>query len=284
MKKSSKTKSKTQTVTNAQMLTATFALLLANGFALVTLPAKTPVVNCPVQLKSSYFCQFKKGVPGYRQFIYTCPNGKSFQVSGSCRTADSVRQLALKVCKEKKYCALSKSSLKESKISPQKEIQKLSEQQKGGVISQSIKNYVDVGFIGRPEESVSFSFDKENRGILTIQYINRGPADVLVSTNESQRARVLITLLDQSQQPLRFEPESFMPVLESGKSVKTSFQISPETQEKIISGEAKFFKVELIVGKREVGDQGVFDADITNNMIIIPILTTSFSVTENSVK
>lgn len=283
VKKSLKTKSKVQTVTTRQILTATFALLLANGFALASLPSKNvgiaPLANCPIRLTKSYFCQVKKGISGYRQFTYTCPSGKSFQISGSCRTEESILAMATKVCKESKLCVAPKAPLRLNPIVP-KVVPMVVTPKTGSIQSKSIvaapTPYSDVAFIGRPEENVTFSVDKEKNYEVTVEYINRGPGDLQVVEDELQRSKISLTLLDKNQQPILFEPETFIPVLAKGEQMKTVFRLSSLSREKVLSGEAEFVKVELKVGERKIGGLGAFDPDIENNVTIVPV--TSFSV------
>lgn len=278
-----RTRVRTSTVTNTQIMLATLAAFLANGFALAAVPAtkvntKPPVLSCKAEIiASARICQYGKNVAGFRSFSYRCPNGKTYNVSTSCRSRELMQKLANDNCEKRKDCAAvvakpvtvpTPPALKFTIVSGQT-IKNIGSPSPGVIKLQ--QSFVDLAFVGRPEENINFSFDKENNGVLTVQYINRGPGDLQVSTDESQRAKVLITLLNQSQQLILFEPESFMPVLARGESVKTSFQISPEGIQKIMSGEAKFFKVELKVGNRKVGDQGIFDPDILNNTSIFNI-------------
>lgn len=296
VKKNLKTKSKVQTVTTRQIFVATLALLFANGFALATLPAKNvgivPVANCPIRLTKSYFCQVKKGVSGYRQFTYTCPSGKSFELKGACRTQESVLEFASKICREAKSCVAPKAVLKVDelgakalpKVSPPVEkpvaVPPKSGMIQSGTLSKIISaapvSYVDVGFLGRPEENITFLMDKANNYDVTVEYINRGPGDLQISDNEMQRSKILLTLLDKNQQPIFFEPESFMPVIGKGQHVKTDFRLSSDSIQKILSGEAQFVKVELKVGERKIGDLGVFDPNIENNVMIAPLSSSSF--------
>jgi hypothetical protein len=291
VKKTLRTKSKVQTVTTRQILTATFALLVANGFALATLPAKNvgiaPVANCPIRLTKSYFCQVKKGVSGYRQYTYTCPSGKSVQVSGACRTQDSVLAMAAKVCRETKSCVAPKAAMRVgtptvSKLQNPALVAPKAISVQPGAFTKTISAapspapYSDIAFMGRPEENITLSIDNANNYDVTVEYINRGPGDLQISDNEMQRSKILLTLLDKNQQPIFFEPESFMPVIAKGQHMKTDFRLSSDSIQKITSGEAQFVKVELKVGERKIGDIGAFDPDIENNVTIAPL--SSFAI------
>ena len=273
MKRKLKTKSKVQTVTNVQIFTATFALLLANGFALALMPIKynfkLPPVNCSVRLQKSYFCELKKGVGGYKDFTATCPNGKTVQISGACRTEESVREMAVKICKEKKMCVVAKAETGSPAL-------KLTPKALGNLAPKLLDN-ADIAFVGRPDQFVTFYDTGDSIPRVKVQFMNRGPAVLPRSLDVSGGTKMVLTLLDGTQAPANVANavrQTELPALLSNSSAELSFAFDRLLSYNLSSNKVKFLKIEILVGDRKVGDLGVFDPDLSNNTIIVEIPTT----------
>lgn len=269
-----KVQTKTRTITNTQLLLASVAALLANGLALAAVPVKMPKpavqkLSCtPTITSSERSCRLRGGAEGFRNFVFTCPNGRSFRVNTSCRTAESTKVLATKTCSQKRYCvaANSTTSAVES-TAPRSETQPSSRAYNPEVA----QDFSDLAFVGRPEANFILDIKSKEKPTLTIHYTNRGPAALPGTESVQGGTRVVVSLLDEKQDPLLFEPESFLPPAGSGQSVDLVLQLSESAAELFATENVKFIKAELKVGERVVGGTGAFDPDITNNSQIVDI-------------
>lgn len=287
-----RTRVRTTTVTNTQIMLATLAAFLANGFALAALPvtkvnAKPPVISCKAEIiASARICQYRKNVAGFRSFSYRCPNGKTYNVSTSCRSRELMQKLANDNCEKRKDCAAVVA--KPVTAPTPKAVTDQAPPVSPPVLKPSIKNIVspslgtiklqqslaDIAFIGRPEENFTFYQAPDGQMKVKVRFTNRGPAVLPASAKVTGGTSLKLTFLNYMQQEIPGEPHVFqaeLPSLTSGQSFEKVFIIDLSTYQRIAMGPLKYVRAELTVGNREVGATGIFDPDISNNTLIFDI-------------
>lgn len=286
------TKIHTEVVTGTQIALATMALLTAGGFALASVPVKKvaelkPMLNCSATLtKTAGNCTLKNGQPGYKEFAYTCPNGKSYHTVGICRTQESFLSNATQGCTRLKYCV---ASVPARPVSPPlAAVRPVVPPVYGGYgynqpAPSIIKyynpapvssNFSDIAFVGRPEENITFEKYGTQGPLIKVHVTNRGPAALPASEKVDGGTRITLAFMNEKQEQVSVEKNLFtseLPEIASGQPFDKTFEITPATYNAMRKGDIKFVKVEVTIGNRIAGNTGIFDPDIMNNILIMGV-------------
>lgn len=262
----SPTKTRTRSVTSTQMALATLALVASGSFALATIPVQNKLAKnslvCTAQITSrAKPCKIKKQ-DGFREYRYTCPNGKKFKFTGACRTEATELVEATKNCSKKKYC-----------VAPTPEIPPVADYQpQQGYIPPAVNdeerpNFPDIAFIGRPEESVSF-YMENGEAKMKVHYVNRGS----VAFAQNYESSVRVTFLNDRQEPnenVNVQTEQ-LALLGPGQSFDNVWRLN----EMQLEG-SRYVKVELITTQ---GDRApIQDLNLQNNMVVVQIPAVPFA-------
>ncbi len=261
---SAQTKTKIKSITTPHIIVATFAAFAAGSVALATVPMQInnniaqSGLNCVAQITSKTKpCTVKKAA-AFREYRYTCPNGKKFRATGVCRTEKAMLTAALKTCTTKKYCVAVVPP-----ATPENEIIPLGAQ----------AHFPDLAFLGRPEENVHFYTDSAGNAKMRVHYSNRGDVP-LVEHQTPNVVRVTFLNAEQQADPSRTPQTQPLALLAAGKSFDTVVTLNQSNLEG-----ARFVKVELVVSGAAAGTSD--DQNQENNSIIVEIPTAPFVAGED---
>lgn len=258
------TKSKVKGITDTHLAIASVFALAASSFALAAFPLSPPITksnaasyNCTAEIVTNgKTCKLKNGETGFRNFVYTCPNGKKLKSSNVCRPENTLVSIATQVCTSRRYCV-------------KKPVTPTTSTQRGFGTSNEVKQGPDLSFIGRIEDNVQF-YTEDGMYKIKVRYINRGTQKFELA-DEIAGSSISLVFLDGDQKEVSTVPLSAtLSPLAPGQTFEQVFSLPADISASLASAEIKYVKVQINVGTTTPTNTK-FDTTAENNFVVVEV-------------